>query len=130
MGIKQRISRLFFKPDADALAQHREAWAPIITAARKAQLELHREVEDNGLEAVVSRIIESGDPIEIVALLDALGPVANGYQVTSEVIADVDGSGELIAAWRARAEQFLRAVLGEGETAGHVHHANGHTALP
>jgi hypothetical protein len=112
------------------LSRSSEAWAPIITAARKIQLELRAEVEDNGTEAAVGRIIDRGAPIEIVAMLDALGPVANGYQVTADVIQDVDGDGTLIAAWEQRAKTFLCAVLGEGETAGHVHHANGHAALP
>jgi hypothetical protein len=62
-SIKHRISHLVFRPDARALAQHRAAWAPIITAARKIQLELHHEIEDNGFEAVVRRIIDSGNPM-------------------------------------------------------------------
>ena len=127
MSIKQRISRLLFRPDTRALAQHEEAWRVLTAAARKTQLELHAEVEESGLAAVVNRLIESGDPIEIVALLDALGPTANGYQVTADVIADIDGSGELIEAWEARAKTFLLSVIEGGEP--HVHHANGNATL-
>ena len=81
--IKRRL-KLLFRPDADAARQHREAWAVLTKAARKTQLELHHEVEDNGLEAVIERLIQNGDPIEFVALLDALGPVADGYQITAD----------------------------------------------
>ena len=98
---------------------------------RKFQTELSIEIEDEGVEAVVRRIIDSGSPIEHVALLDGLfGPAGDAYQITAAEIADIDGDGTLIAAFEARAKTFLRAVLGEGETAGHVHHANGHTRAP
>ena len=129
--LKHRLRRLVFRPDARALAQHREAWRVLTASVRKLQTELSIEIEDEGVEAVVRRIIDSGSPIEHVALLDGLfGPAGDAYQITADVIQDIDGDGTLIAAWEQRAKTFLRAVLGEGETAGHVHHANGHTALP
>ena len=124
--IKRRL-KLLFRPDAHAARQHQEAWAVLTKAARKTQLELHAEVEENGLEAVIRRLIDSGDPIEFVALLDALGGSADNYQITSEVIADIDGSGEFIEAWEQRARQFLASLL-NGEPA--LHHANGNAALP
>ncbi len=37
MGIKHRISRLLFKPDAHAAAVEREAWRVLATEARKVQ---------------------------------------------------------------------------------------------
>jgi hypothetical protein len=130
--LKHRLRRLVFRPDADALAQHREAWRVLTAEARKTQAALSIEIEDEGIEAVVRRIIDSGSPIEHIALLDGglFGPAGDAYQITAEVIQDVDGDGTLITAWEQRAKTFLRAVLGEGETAGHVHCANGHAALP
>lgn len=128
--LKRRL-RLLFKPDAHAAAREWEAWRILATEARKLQGKLSIEIEDDGFETVVRRIIESGTVMEHIALLDGglFGPAGDAYQVTNEVIQDIDGDGALIAAWEARAKTFLRAVLKEGPTVGHVHHANGHTAI-
>ena len=85
MSIKHRISRLFFRPDADAARQHQEARRVLTASVRKIQAELSIEIEDDGFEAVVRRIIDSGSPIEHVALLDGglFGPAGDAYQITA-----------------------------------------------
>jgi hypothetical protein len=119
--------RLFFRPDARAAALEREAWGIIAAEARKIQAKLSVEIEDEGFNAVVRRIIDSGSPMEHVAMLDGgiLGPAGDGYQITAAEVQDIDGPGELLAAFTLRAKQLLRAAI--GETVGHLHHANGHT---
>lgn len=131
--IRRRL-KLLFKPDAHTAALEREAWRVLATEARKIQVALSIEIEDDGFESVVRRIINSGSTMEMIALLDGLlGPAGETYQITAEVIQDIapaGTAGELFAAWEQRAKQLFRAVLGEGETVGHVHAANGHAALP
>jgi hypothetical protein len=127
---KRQLKQLVFKPDARALALEREAWGIIIAETRKVQAALSIEIEDNGFETTIRRIIEDGTTLEHVAVLDGLlGEAGDAYQITAAEVQDIDGDGALIAAWEARAKTFLRAVLKEGPTAGHVHHANGHTRL-
>ncbi len=129
--LKRRL-KLRFWPDHHAVALEREAWNIIIAEVRKVQAKLSVDIEDEGFEPVMRRIIEDGAPIEIVAVLDGLfGPAGDAFQITSAEVADIDGPGELLAAWDQRARQFLRAAaLKEGPTVGHVHHANGNARLP
>ena len=61
--IKRRL-KLLFRPDAHTAALEREAWRVLATEARKVQAALSIEIEDEGFEAVVRRIIEIGSPIE------------------------------------------------------------------
>ena len=78
MTLKRRISRLVFKPDARAAALEREAWQVLVAEVRKVQRKLSVEIEDEGFEPVMRRIIEDGSPIEHVAILDGLlGPAGD-----------------------------------------------------
>ena len=134
MSIKRRISRLLFRPDAHTAAVERDAWRVLIVEVRKVQSKLSIEIEDEGFETMLRRVIDSGSPIEHVAVLDELlGEAGDAHQIGAAEIQDIDADGtpgELFAAWEQRAKQLFRAVLREGPTAGHVHAANGHTALP
>ena len=62
MTIKRRFSRLVFKPDARAAALEPEAWALIISEVRKVQTTLSVEIEDEGFESTIRRIIDFGTP--------------------------------------------------------------------
>ncbi len=128
--LKRRL-KLRFWPDDRAVVLEREAWNIVIAETRKAQRRLSIEIEDEGFEKTLRRIIEDGSPIEHVAILDGLlGEAGDAYQITSAEVADIDGPGELLAAWLVRAKTLFRAVLKEGPAVGHVHAANGHTRLP
>ncbi len=128
--LKRRL-KLRFWPDHHAVALEREAWNLIIAETRKAQARLSVEIEDEGLEPVMRRVVDSGSPIELVACLDGLFDGSDAFQITSAEVADIDGPGELLAAWDQRARQFLRAAaLKEGPMVGHIHHANGNARLP
>ena len=82
--LKRRISRLFFRSDAHTAALEREARRVLTAEVRKLQAELSIEIEDEGFDAVVRRIIDSGDPTEHVAILDGLlGPAGDAYQITA-----------------------------------------------
>ncbi len=103
----------------------------LIAETRKVQARLSVEIEDNAFEATLRRIIDSSSVVEHIAVLDGLlGEAGDAYQITNAEVQDIDGDGELLFAWEQRAKQLFRAVLGEGEAVGHVHHANGHTRLP
>ncbi len=66
-------------------------------------------------------------------MLDGLlGEAGDSHQISARELQDVnaDGTpGELLTAWEQRAKQLFRAALKEGEPAGNVQHANGHSVL-
>ena len=109
-----------FDPDPAAVALELEAWAVIDAAVDKILAEeLYPEIEANGLASVVRRLVEDGDPIELVAMLAALR--ADAFQISAAEIVDIDGPGDRLAAWEQRARQFLCSVIGEGDEP-HIHH--------